>query len=179
MHLATALLHSPIGGGVQDGLLSSVCWALRSGDGEMQACAYEALRVMAARPVASRIAIFSRLNAEGCTAAILHHVSVAAASHLSAATLVDAFRILELGMDVACCRDAILAAGIPGAIRSIETSRGLSGQEARLASSLLIAIDQYRTVLGTDWAGRRRRTRQGESAPGVVAADRGVRGDTV
>lgn len=137
--------------------MERLAWCLANGDAELFVLTIEVLRMLLAAPGAERRLVFDSLQEQGGLASLLGFLATAAASHTSAVVLADVLWILQLALQAPACQLELLAARLPARLRSIETSRGLSGLESRAAAHLLMALSVYRTVLGADHSGVRRR----------------------
>ena len=140
-----------------ENLMRRLAWCLANGDAELFVLAVEVVRMLLAAPGAERRHILERLRKQGGISSSLGFVATAAAAHTSAVVLSDVLWILQLALQAPTCQLDVLAARLPARLRSIETSRGLSGLESRAAAHLLMALSLYRTVLGADHSGVRRR----------------------
>lgn len=152
--LSTTMLHCKHLTHIRVALIPAVCWCLNHGDAELCAAAAESMRVLVAVPPRERHEVLVQLDVGGGIDAMIRMISVSGTSHESAVVLGDLFRVALLGLEVKQCRDVLLSAPLPDILRFIETTRGLSGNEAMLACRLLVAIDEYRTALAIDSRGR-------------------------
>jgi hypothetical protein len=135
------------------GLLDVVQRFLLTGSQEEFFWGVDLLRVVLAVPARQRISRLRELDKRELIQALIAYVSIEGVRHESARVFSDILRILWFAVDESGCRGTILESHLPDILRSVETARGLSGQEAQLVNRLLRAIDHYRSILHADSRG--------------------------
>lgn len=126
------------------GLVSSLVTLIDRGDGEHVARAIDILRVLVAQTGEQLSTVVEAVLDAEAMPRLIRLLSTAAVHPQSAAYTADVLRVLDALADSARCRAILAGSRLPTLVRSLEATRGLSGQEASLCARLLARLPRLR-----------------------------------